>query len=171
MSPLLESTATFSPCRTYRYSLWRRWGMPEQGYAMFIGLNPSKADEVEDDPTVRRCIQYAKNWGYGALCMTNIFAFRATDPAVMKAHSEPIGPDTDTALVELAKNAGVVVAAWGNHGSHGGRAQQVIALLPNLHCLKVTKAGQPSHPLYLRKALTPMRYDPSNRKSTPRSAQ
>src|SRR5574337_706472 len=140
MSTLVESTATFSPCRTYRYSLWRRWGTPEQGYAMFIGLNPSKADEVEDDP------------------------------AVMKANSEPIGPDTDAALVELAKNAGVVVAAWGNHGSHGGRAQQVIALLPNLHCLKVTNAGQPSHPLYLRKALTPMRYAPSNRKSRPRSA-
>ena len=171
MSTLLESTAAFSPCRTYRYSLWRRWGTPEQGYAMFIGLNPSTADEVEDDPTIRRCVQFAKDWGYGALCMTNIFAFRATDPAVMKAHAAPTGPDTDATLVELAKNAGVVVAAWGNHGNHCARDRQVIALLPNLHCLKVTKAGQPSHPLYLRKALTPMRYDPSNRKSTPRSAQ
>lgn len=171
MNSLQESTATFSPCRTYRYSLWRRWGAPEQGYAMFIGLNPSTADEVEDDPTVRRCIQFAKDWGYGALYMTNLFAFRATDPAVMKADSEPIGPDTDAVLAELAKNAGVVVAAWGNHGSHSARDQQVIALLPNLHCLKVTKAGQPSHPLYLRKSLTPTRYDLSNRKSTPRNSQ
>ena len=170
MSTLLESTAAFSHCRTYRYSLWRRWGMPEQGYAMFIGLNPSKADEVEDDPTVRRCIQYAKDRGYGALCMTNLFAFRATDPAVMKAHAEPIGPGTDAALVELAKNAGVVVAAWGNHGSHGARDRQVIALLPNLHCLKVTKASQPSHPLYLRKSLTPTRYDLSKREAIPRNA-
>jgi hypothetical protein len=74
-------------------------------------------------------------------------------------------------LAELANNAGVVVAAWGNHGSHSARDRQVIALLPNLHCLKVTKACQPSHPLYLRKALTPMQYDPLNIKSTPRSAQ
>jgi len=156
----VESTATFSPCRTYRYSLWRRWGGPEQGYAVFVGLNPSTADEVEDDPTVRRCIQFAKDWGYGALCMTNIFAFRATDPAVMKAHPEPIGQDTDATLYELGKSAGVVVAAWGNHGSHLGRDRQVVALLPNLHCLKVTKAGQPSHPLYLSRALKPMHYIP-----------
>lgn len=95
--------------------------MPEQGYAMFIGLNPSTAGDVEDDPTIRRCIQFAKDWGYGALCMTNLFAFRATDPAVMKSYSEPIGSDTDAVLAELAKNAGVVVAAWGNHGKHLGR--------------------------------------------------
>lgn len=160
MSKQVESSATFSPCRTYRYSLWRRWGAPEQGYAMFIGLNPSTADEVEDDPTIRRCVQFAKDWGYGALCMTNIFAFRATDPAVMKAQPEPVGPDTDAVLVALAKTAGVVVAAWGNHGSHRGRDQQVIALLPRLACLKVTKARQPSHPLYLPRTLKPVPYAP-----------
>ena len=171
MNSLQESTATFSPCRTYRYSLWRRRGAPERGYAMFIGLNPSTADEVEDAPTIRRCIQFTKDWGYGALCMTNLFAFRATDPAVMKAHSEPIDPDTDAVVAERAKNAGVVVAAWGNHGSHSARDRQVIALLPNLHCLKVTRAGQPSHPLYLRKSPTPTRYDLSNRESTTRSSQ
>ena len=171
MRPILNSTTTFSPCRTYRYSLWRRWGRPEQGYAMFIGLSPSTADEVEDDPTVRRCIQFAKDWGYGALCMTNLFAFRATDPAVMKAHPEPIGPDTNAVLAELANNAGVVVAAWGNHGSHSARDRQVIALLPNLHCLKVTKAGQPSHPLYLRKSLTTKKNDNTKREFTPRNSQ
>ena len=127
---------------------------------MFIALNPSTADEVEDDNTVRRCIQFAKDWGYGALCMTNIFAFRATDPIVMKVHPEPIGRDTDAVLVALAKDAGVVVAAWGNHGLHRGRGLEVIALLPQLHCLKVTKAGQPSHPLYLSKALKPKLFTP-----------
>lgn len=161
MSSTLESSAVFSPCRTYRYSLWRRWGAQEQGYAMFIGLNPSTADEVENDPTVRRCIQFAKDWGYGALCMTNLFALRATDPVAMKAHQEPIGQETDAALVALAKNAGVVVAAWGNHGSHLGRDLQVIALMPQLHCLKVTKAGQPWHPLYLSKVLKPKLFAPS----------
>lgn len=128
---------------------------------MFIGLNPSTADEVVNDRTVSRCIQFAKDWGYGALCMTNLFAFRATDPEVMKAHPEPVGKDTDAVLVALAKNAGVVVAAWGNDGKHLGRAQQVVSFLPNLHCLKVTKEGQPNHPLYLSKALKPKRYQPS----------
>ena len=75
---MIERTATFSPCRTWRYSLLRRWAPCD--YAMFIGLNPSTADETQDDPTVRRCIRYAQSWGYGALYMTNIFAFRATDP-------------------------------------------------------------------------------------------
>ena len=155
----MNTSATISPCGLYRYNLVREWdiSLPR---VLFIILNPSTADEVEDDPTVRRCIQFAKDWGYGALCMTNIFAFRATDPAVMKAYPEPIGQDTDATLAELAKNAGVVVAAWGNHGSHLGRDRQVVALLSDLHCLKVTKAGQPSHPLYLSRALKPMPYIP-----------
>ena len=78
---------------------------------MFIGLNPSTADETIDDPTIRRCISFSKDWGYGALCMTNLFAFRATDPAVMKAHPEPVGEANDGTLVEFALSAGVVVAA------------------------------------------------------------
>ena len=85
-----DSTAEFSPCRTYRYALWRWWDR-SRPYAMFIGLNPSTADEVNNDPTVSRCIGYSRRWGYGGLCMTNIFAYRSTDPARMKAHSAPIG--------------------------------------------------------------------------------
>lgn len=73
------SAARFSLCRRYRYDLWRRWDI-SKGYAMFIGLNPSTADKTADDPTIRRCIGFARSWGYGALCMTNLFAFRATDP-------------------------------------------------------------------------------------------
>lgn len=125
---------------------------------MFVGLNPSTADEVEDDPTIRRCIQYAKDWGYGALCMTNIFAFRHTDPVVMKAQGDPVGPENDTALLHLAKDPGVVVAAWGNHGSHLGRGKHVTEMLANLTCLRRTKKGHPGHPLYLPKFLTPIPY-------------
>jgi hypothetical protein len=154
----LESTASFSSCRRYRYSLWRRWGDASLGYAMFIGLNPSTADEVEDDPTIRRCIQFAKDWGYGALCMTNLFAFRATYPAVMKAQEDPVGPENDTSLLHLAKDADVVVAAWGTHGSHQGRGKHVGGMLANLTCLRLTKAGHPGHPLYLPKSLTPIPY-------------
>lgn len=123
---------------------------------MFIGLNPSTADEVNDDPTVRRCIGYARRWGYGGLCMTNIFAYRATDPAVMKAHPAPIGEENDRYLLGCAAGAGVVVAAWGTHGAHMGRGDQVRRMLPALLCLKSTQGGFPSHPLYLRKDLRPV---------------
>lgn len=152
---ITQSTATFSPCRTYRYSLWRHWGPREGGYAMFVGLNPSTADETLDDPTIRRCIGFAKAWGYSGLCMTNLFAFRATDPEKMRSVEDPVGPENDAVLQQLAKDARVVVAAWGTHGAHRGRADQVLAMLPNLHYLRLTKAGFPGHPLYLPQSLTP----------------
>ena len=151
-----RSPATFSPCRSYRYSLWREWGEGSLGYAMFIGLNPSTADETRDDPTVRRCINFAKDWGFGALCMTNLFAFRATDPTVMKVQADPNGPENNATLKKLARDASVVVAAWGAHGSHMGRDKEVVAMLPGLKCLALTKDRLPKHPLYLLKTLRPM---------------
>ena len=118
----------FSPCRTYRYALWREW-IGGDGYVMFIGLNPSTADETQDDPTIRRCIAFAKAWGYGGLSMTNLFAFRATDPKKMKAVADPIGPENDAHLLRLARDAGVIVAAWGANGTHRGRDADVRELL------------------------------------------
>lgn len=70
----------FSPCGRYRYTLWREW-IGGEGFVQFIGLNPSTATDTEDDPTIRRCINYAKSWGYGGMCMTNLFAYRATLPS------------------------------------------------------------------------------------------
>lgn len=145
----------FSPCRTYRYTLWREW-IGGKGYAMFVGLNPSTADERQDDPTIRRCIAYAKAWGYSALCMTNLFAFRATEPKDMKAVADPVGPENDAHLLAMAGGAGVIVAAWGTHGTHRGRDAAVRKLLPALYCLALTKDGHPAHPLYLKKTLTPV---------------
>lgn len=159
LSGLPESGASFSPCRAYRYSLWRKWGPEQDGYAMFVGLNPSTADETLNDPTVRRCIAFAKGWGYSGMFMTNIFAFRATDPEVMKAQAEPVGQENDDTLRRLARGAGVVVAAWGVHGKHAGRDSEVRALLPGIHCLKLTKKGAPGHPLYLKKTLVPIPYN------------
>ena len=147
----------FSPCRTYRYALWREW-IGGSGYAMFVGLNPSTADEMLDDPTIRRCIGFAKSWGYAALCMTNLFAFRATEPKDMMAAADPIGPGNDAFLQELAPDAGVVVAAWGAHGAYRGRDAEVCRMLPDLHCLALTKGGHPGHPLYLPKHLIPYRF-------------
>ena len=157
----MSRLTVFSPCRQYRYTLWREW-ISGEGYAMFIGLNPSTADETIDDPTIRRCIAFAKSWGYSALCMTNIFAYRSTDPLAMKAIDEPIGQDNSEHLLECARHASVIVAAWGTHGTHRGRADEVRALLgPRLHCLKLTKDGHPAHPLYLPKTLTPIPMDAS----------
>jgi hypothetical protein len=140
----------FSNCRKYRYSLWRECDMTNSSYAMFIGLNPSTADEVNDDPTIRRCIRFAKDWGYGALCMTNLFAFRATLPDEMKAAADPIGLYNDEILVDLSRNASVVVAAWGVHGEHRNRDDFVKHLIPLMCCLGHTKHGHPKHPLYLK---------------------
>lgn len=151
--------ATFSPCLEYRYLLWRRWADDwESNYAMFIGLNPSTATESINDPTVTRCINFSKSWGYSAFLMTNLFAYRATDPKKMLAVADPIGPENDRYLLESAAKAAVVVAAWGNHGTHMGRHEQVKQMLPNLKCLRVTKKGMPCHPLYLPQALTPIQF-------------
>lgn len=161
----MEKSARFSPCRRYRYSLWRNWRglLPEtKGYAMFVGLNPSTADETNDDPTIRRCIAFAQAWGYEGLCMTNLFAFRATAPADMIAADDPVGPENDQTLRDLAESAGVVVAAWGVHGTHGGRHNAVRAMLPRLHYLRLTKDGHPGHPLYLPKSLVPVPWAPPN---------
>jgi len=149
--------AKFSPDRVYRYDLWRTW-IGGEGFAMFVGLNPSTADEIQDDPTVRRCIAYAKTWGYAGLCMTNLFAYRATQPQDMKMSTDPVGPRNDLVLKERAGRAGVVVAAWGVHGTHNNRASAVRAMLPQLHYLRLTKDGHPGHPLYLPKTLNPVEW-------------
>jgi len=150
-----DKTATFSPSRKYRYTLWRRWN--EGPYAMFIGLNPSTADETTDDPTVRRCIRFARDWGYGAMYMMNIFAIRATNPKVMLNDPEPIGPDNDYWLRTVGRVAAIIVAAWGTHGRHMDRGKAVLHLFSDVHCLKLTKDGIPGHPLYLRADSQPFR--------------
>jgi hypothetical protein len=152
----MERSATFSLCRTYRYALWRRWGPGP--YAMFIGLNPSTADESNDDPTIRRCIAFARAWGYDALCMTNLFAYRAVEPAYMMKAAEPVGCENDRTLARLARGAGVVVAAWGAKGTYMRRDQSAHLLVPGLHCLRLTKHGHPGHPLYLPAGLRPVPY-------------
>lgn len=145
--------ADFSPCRRYRYCLHRLWreGM---GYVAFVGLNPSTADETENDPTIRRCIAFAQAWGFGGMCMLNLFAYRATQPADMLAQADPVGPENDAYLLRMSLTADVMVAAWGVNGMHFGRDAEVRRLIPTrLHCLRLTKDGHPGHPLYLPKTL------------------
>jgi hypothetical protein len=154
-----SSDAIFSPCRKYRYVLWRRWSNDwSSNYAMFVGLNPSTADETQDDPTIRRCIKFVKDWGYSGLCMANLFAYRATDPKDMIASADPIGLENDKYLLEYAARAGIIVAAWGNYGTHHNRHIYVKKMLSNLHCLRLTKLGMPWHPLYLPQTLKPIHF-------------
>lgn len=150
----MRMSATLSPCGRYRYTLSRVWNdsLPK---VMFIGLNPSTADDKEDDPTIAKCIRFAKNWGFGSLTMMNLFAFRATDPDVMKAAEDPVGSANDDVLLSVAFNADLIVAAWGVHGTHLGRSAEVKAMFPELHYIKLTKAGHPGHPLYLKENLKP----------------
>lgn len=151
--------AVLSECRRYRYELWRRWSdlaQDRQGYVAFIGLNPSTADETTDDRTIGRCVGFARSWGFSALCMLNLFAWRATDPRDMLRAANPVGPDNDRHLVNCAQGASLLVAAWGARGSYLGRDQQVCRLLPGLQVLRLTKGGHPEHPLYLPGSLRPI---------------
>ena len=158
----MKRDARFSRCRQYRYALWRWWGddaaatPPEASrYALIIGLNPSTADHLQDDPTIRRCIGFARDWGYDGLCVANLFAWRATYPEDLKAAADPVGPRNNYWLRRLAANAEVVVAGWGNHGLHLDRAARVRGMLPDCHILRLNTSGEPAHPLYLPKTLRP----------------
>lgn len=142
----------------YRYSLVRRWGMSGPP-AVFLLLNPSTADASQDDPTIRRCIGYARAWGFSAIKVVNLFAFRATDPSGLRAPGvEPIGPANDMAILHAAQHAGIVVCGWGTHGELHGRGAHVRRFLlaaRELHVLKLTAGGHPGHPLYLKGDLHP----------------
>ncbi len=142
------SSAEFSACRQYRYALSRIWD-PLLPMIAFVGLNPSTADENANDPTVRRCIGFAKTWKYGGLVLVNLFAFRSTDPAGLPMADDPVGPENDASIMRHCKSVKRVVAAWGTHGRLLERDEQVLALLSRPFCLGVTNGGAPKHPLYL----------------------
>jgi hypothetical protein len=150
------SGAKFSPCRTWRYFLRREWSSASK--VAFIMLNPSTADETQDDPTIRRCIGYAKAWGYGGLVVGNIFAFRSTDPRGLLTAADPVGPDNDYWLANIGLGTDTI-CAWGTHGKLQERGAKVLKLLRSNGAkpmaLKLTTGGQPSHPLYLAGNLRP----------------
>lgn len=148
----ISSSSQFDSARTYRYLLTRQWGEDEQNFINFILLNPSTADETKDDPTMRRCINFAKQWGYDGMYVTNLFAYRSTDPKKLKQVKDPIGPENDDYIKKYANRAQRVVVAWGNHGELYGRGKDVIEMLSGIEgvcCLGKTKKGEPRHPLYV----------------------
>lgn len=154
------SAAVHDSARTYRYVLARQW--KPGPVLVFVMLNPSTATAFESDPTITRCERRARLLGYGGIIVVNLFAFRATDPAVMMAAKHPVGPANDACLTEFCTPDATVIAAWGRDGNHLGRASTVTTALADagvsLQCLDVTKGGEPKHPLYLPLTLKPVPY-------------
>jgi len=163
---MTEAGAVFSSCRRWRYLLWRCWDESKPA-ANFLMLNPSTADEFKLDPSCTRARNYAGRWGFGAVLITNIFGWRATDPGEMKLVKDPVGRGNDRAILKAAKQAKLVVCAWGDHGTHLGRGARVMEMLRRqdvrLHLLKANASGHPAHPLYLPGTLTPAVFPPPSR--------
>lgn len=128
----------------YRYTLTRVWD-PVLPTVTFVLLNPSTADEVELDPTLRRCVNFARREKFGGMTILNLYAFRTKSPKLMRAAADPVGPENDRAL---AGAAGTVIAGWGTNADPV-RVAHARTLLPTLKALKITKDGHPQHPLYV----------------------
>lgn len=152
----MQSSAVLSACRRYRYELRRTWD-PSRPAVLFIGLNPSTANARQDDNTSRVCINYARHWHFGTLLLGNLFALRSRYPVTLRSTSDPIGPENDGFLERLARQAALVVCAWGDAGALLGRDARVLELLADPHCLVRLKSGRPGHPLYKSARLRPVR--------------
>lgn len=150
----MKMTAVISHCERYRYVLTRTWD-PALPVLVFCMLNPSKADAAQDDPTIRRCMGFAKREGCGGIAVVNLFAWRSPDPDKLPIlDTEASGPDNDRHVAETSTDRRVVVA-WGAH-----RSAHPFVVLPflerlrdsaaSVHCLGTTKSGAPRHPLYVR---------------------
>jgi hypothetical protein len=148
----IRSAAGISDCGKYRYWLTRVWddSLP---VVVFVMLNPSTADASIDDPTIRRCIAFAKLWSYGGLTVVNLYAWRATDPSELPKAVDPVGPQNDTAI-KVAVEGRDVVCAWGAHMPRSRRPSVVMGILTanarSVACLGCTSSGRPRHPLYLK---------------------
>jgi hypothetical protein len=159
----LEQNAVISACGRYRYLLTRQVG-PGPRTATFIMLNPSTADATNDDPTIRRCIGFARQWGCGRLAVLNLFALRATDPTDLKRAKEPVGPENREWFERTLRgdHDGPVVCGWGVHGDHLGQDSVVLGWLAALGvhplALGLTRDGHPRHPLYLPKGADLLQY-------------
>jgi hypothetical protein len=141
--------AVISDDGNYRYWLSRTWGRGGKVVA-FIGLNPSTADSKQNDPTVLKCIRFAKSWGATKLVMVNLFAYRSSSPKDLRQVADPVGADNDAWILRAVEEADIVMAAWGNNGSYLGRAAEVAKRFQGrLQALRITKQGMPGHPLYI----------------------
>ena len=154
----MESSAIFSDCGRYRYVLSRHWEDGET--CVFVGLNPSTADDSKNDATVRKCMHFARSWGFAGISLVNLYARRCRYPQALLTSDDPVGPDNDIWLKSVIGGAPHAIAMWGNRGAriYGEgirRDTLVITLHSKWSCFGQTKLGAPKHPLYLPKA-TPL---------------
>jgi hypothetical protein len=149
----------------WRYSLTREVALTGDGMVTFVGLNPSTADENADDPTIRRCVRFARDWGFATLKMVNLYAYRSTDPRNLRlcAPSDAIGPENDHVLSIVFGGSDLIVAAWGVRAGPE-RVAEVMGwpIRPSV-CLGLTKDGHPRHPLYVPAAARPVAFTPEGR--------
>lgn len=157
----IERTAWISSCGRYRHSLGRHWNR-SLGFVLFIGLNPSTADAEKDDPTIRRCMRFAKDWGFGGVEMCNLYDWRATDPKLLPRRDFAVSEKNDPALRVRVTAAKMIVAAWGKVPWAAGRIDEVFKTVfseeKRWHALKIRKGGFPAHPLYIKADVTPVIY-------------
>lgn len=144
------ASANLSDCGKYRYTLFRRWRNSGTMPIMWIMLNPSTADAYDDDPTVRRCMGFSRTWGYDAMFVGNLYAYRSTDPAALLAldHETSVGDQNQHYLDMMAQSSAKIVCAWGNPGAK--RRTEPPFCPGGLWHLGLTKTAQPRHPLYLK---------------------
>jgi len=157
----VRSNAIISACGKYRYMLSRVWDDDAfRPMVAFIMLNPSTADATKDDNTIRRCISFAKDWGYSGIYVANLFAYRATDPKELLSVKDPVGEKNDYYLsrLQIQGNNCDIVFAWGRFPEHIKRMKEVLKIFPFGMAIKVSKEGFPMHPLYLPKGLKPDHY-------------
>jgi hypothetical protein len=159
----MTKSAVFSEDKIYRYRLSRIWKNIQGTLRrlVFIMLNPSTADAMIEDPTIRRCMGFANEWGYGILDIANAFALRSTHPSKLKEVEDPVGPENDKHLRLITEGADLIIVAWGVHGKVLGRGRKVaeeVLADRTLHCLGKTLDGDPRHPLYLRADTKPIIY-------------
>jgi len=148
--------AEFSACRNYRYALWRIWDISKPK-VMFIGLNPSTANDISDDPTIRRVKSMAKNWGFGGVYMADLFAWVTPYPDELLKCPDPV-KDNDLWLHKVAAQCQDVVFAWGNFKEAKERAEKVTEMFPCAMALPINKNGSPKHPLYVKSDIKPVTY-------------
>lgn len=155
------SEALYSSDEVYRYALTRVWDSKAPRVA-FVMLNPSKATEIQNDPTIERCERRARALGYGGFRAVNIFALRETDPHAMRRHKNPEGPENKQVLQETCDWADHVIAAWGTHGTHLNQGPMVQKFLfeasQEIYHFGLTKHGHPRHPLYVAYAQKPIQW-------------
>lgn len=149
-SPKVDRGAVLSEDRRYRYRLWRLWD--DTPALLWVMLNPSVADADFDDPTIRKCIGFARRWGYGGIQVVNLFAWRATKPDELNYAHDPIGPNNDVHISQAVRMCPDKIIAWGARlpSRFPDRASEVLGVLGNnVSCLRRSATGMPHHPLYI----------------------